>query len=212
MHATHEGASVAHAGHRRAGLPSPWLVLPVLLVLCFLGLDGWVYEHISRTFNRGVLQDLYHQTTWLWDSARLFGHWAGVGIALVALVLLHPQGWRIGRAGLVVVVVAALAAILAQRSLGRVRPNHDATHQTFVGPTAWTHAVPVSFPSGEAAAAWAMAAVLWRAWPRAWPLFAALAILQCTARLLNGAHYLSDVLAGAWLGLAIVRGLLWRMM
>jgi undecaprenyl-diphosphatase len=61
---------------------------------------------------------------------------------------------------------------------------------------------PHSFPSGHAARA-AMLAVLLCAWGPAWaaPIAVVWAPLMSVARVALGVHYLSDVIAGAFLGL-----------
>ena len=59
-----------------------------------------------------------------------------------------------------------------------------------------------SFPSGHAVTAFAMAVGLGALAPKLrWPLLA-LAALVAASRVMIGAHYLSDVLAGAGLGFA----------
>jgi len=54
-----------------------------------------------------------------------------------------------------------------------------------------------SFPSGHAATAWGLAIGLSFIFPRGWWLFAMLAVTASLQRLVSGAHYPSDVLAGA---------------
>jgi membrane-associated phospholipid phosphatase len=61
----------------------------------------------------------------------------------------------------------------------------------------------VSFPSGEAATGFALACVLTRLFPRGRPAFYAGGSLAALARLVNGAHYVSDVAAGAMLGVLV---------
>ena len=64
-----------------------------------------------------------------------------------------------------------------------------------------------SFPSGHSATAWGLALGLSLAFPRGAALFAFFACLACFQRLFSGAHYLSDVLAGA--GIAFMWGCFW---
>lgn len=54
-----------------------------------------------------------------------------------------------------------------------------------------------SFPSGHTATAWGLAIGLSLCFPRAWWIFTILAILATVQRLESGAHYPSDVFAGA---------------
>ena len=60
-----------------------------------------------------------------------------------------------------------------------------------------------SMPSSHTSAACALACVLARLYPRLIPLMVLLAALVGTARVVLGAHYPSDVIVGATLGLCI---------
>jgi undecaprenyl-diphosphatase len=60
--------------------------------------------------------------------------------------------------------------------------------------------VYASFPSGHAATAFATAVVLAFVYPRQTGVFLGLAVLVGLSRILLGAHFPSDVLAGALLG------------
>ncbi|HYM72743.1 MAG TPA: phosphatase PAP2 family protein [Stellaceae bacterium] len=62
-----------------------------------------------------------------------------------------------------------------------------------------------SFPSGHAATAAALMAALWYLWPRPWPLYILGAVLVATSRVVTGAHYLSDVVAGAVIAVLVTR-------
>jgi undecaprenyl-diphosphatase len=99
------------------------------------------------------------------------------------------------------VLLTALLANAAQTAIGRVRPNRAPSHLTFVPPFSqlWTKQ-EVCFPSGEAATAFALAGVLTRLYRRGRVLFYAASALAAVSRLVNGAHYVSDVAAGALLG------------
>jgi membrane-associated phospholipid phosphatase len=88
--------------------------------------------------------------------------------------------------------------------VGRGRPsaliNHGlATYAplTSGAPDSW------SFPSGHAQSIWAaMIALAWIFPPLRWPCFA-LAVAVSASRIIVGAHYLSDVFAGAYLAIAV---------
>ena len=64
-----------------------------------------------------------------------------------------------------------------------------------------------SFPSGHAATAAALAAALWCLWPEPLLLYAIAAALVAMSRVVMGAHYLSDVIMGAFIGIVVSRGL-----
>lgn len=60
-----------------------------------------------------------------------------------------------------------------------------------------------SMPSGHTAFAVVCAVFLWVAYPKVRALAVTLALITASGRLLLGAHYVSDVLAGAALGVAV---------
>jgi len=64
-----------------------------------------------------------------------------------------------------------------------------------------------SFPSGHAATAAALAAALWCLWPRPLLLYAIAAALVAASRVVMGAHYLSDVVMGAFVGIVVTRAM-----
>lgn len=177
----------------------------VLVVAGFLGLDRWFYEHVSLTMNRSdttIQRDFYHTTKLFWE----FWRWAigaGVGgvVLGIVLVVLEPRRWRAVAAALVTVAIVGLLANIAQGAIGRLRPNQAETHLAFTQPFAELLTKQrVCFPSGEASTAFALACVLTRLLPRWKVVFCAAAALAAAARLVNGAHYVSDVAAGALLG------------
>jgi membrane-associated phospholipid phosphatase len=62
-----------------------------------------------------------------------------------------------------------------------------------------------SFPSGHAATAAALMTALWCLWPRPLLLYIAAAALVAISRVVIGAHYLSDVIAGAVIAVVVTR-------
>jgi len=64
-----------------------------------------------------------------------------------------------------------------------------------------------SFPSGHAATAWALACALTLLFPRQRVLWIGAAALVAASRVIVGAHYPGDVLAGAWFGVLITLAL-----
>lgn len=89
--------------------------------------------------------------------------------------------------------------------LGRTRPKllfADGTYDfTWFGLRAdhW------SFPSGHAATAAALMTALWCLWPRPLWLYVAGAALIAASRVITGQHFLSDVVAGAAIGVIATR-------
>lgn len=119
-----------------------------------------------------------------------------------AAVLMAATGGRRGRqaavAGLAAVAVAQLLANgVCKQLAGRERPPeewfpHDEVHD---------RPDSSSFPSGHTAAAAAFTAAVAPAWPAAAALCAVPAAMVALERVQSGAHYPSDVVAGAAIGL-----------
>jgi membrane-associated phospholipid phosphatase len=186
-----------------------WLTLGgVLIVAGFLGLDRWFYTHVSLRLETPTLgdRDFYALTRPLWWLVRgAFAHVVGLAVIGVGLLVWQPERWKATVRAAALVAAAAVLANVLQAAIGRVRPNRAETHLAFVAPFSqlWTKQ-EVCFPSGEAATAFALAAALTHRHPRGrWWWYVA-ATLAAAARLVNGAHYLSDVAAGATLGWGVV--------
>lgn len=143
------------------------------------------------------------------------------GTALAVLIVLGRRwsgtrlraatGWAISVLAFVFVAVAGsgLIANLAKGILGRARPKL----YEWVGPLEFSpfsfRGDYASFPSGHATTCFALAAVIAILWPRARVLIFVLAAWAASTRFLIGAHYFTDVVAGALFGTAFtywVRG------
>ena len=102
---------------------------------------------------------------------------------------------------------SGLIADLLKIVIGRTRPKllfADGTYDfTWFGLRAdhW------SFPSGHATTAAALMTALWCLWPRPLWLYVAAAALVAASRVITGQHFLSDVIAGAAIGIATARAL-----
>ncbi len=100
---------------------------------------------------------------------------------------------------------AGLMADLAKLSIQRSRPKifdyHGGVLDTF-GPllNLGNGHGGQGFPSAHVASAVGLAVALSRLYPQGRALFVSLAALACLQRLESGAHFLSDVLAGAAIG------------
>jgi membrane-associated phospholipid phosphatase len=165
--------------------------------LLFLAEDGLLKGDLAKSIN----------------LTELFGH--GTGILLVALLIFfldRSQSIRF----LAPTIIAASAGALLKLFFLRVRPSQlpanllDDTDRRITFQIPWPSSVSDehglihdgvhSFPSGHATTAFAMATALSVIYPKGRFLFFAIAILACAQRLFAGAHYLSDVIAGAILG------------
>ncbi|MFI6360156.1 phosphatase PAP2 family protein [Streptomyces sp. NPDC050743] len=128
------------------------------------------------------------------ESSKL---WCGA-----AVVMAWAGGWRGRRAaaaGLATLAVAQLVSNgLCKHLADRARPPkgwfpHDEVED---------RPASSSFPSGHTAAAAAFTAAVWPAWPLAGMVCAVPAAAVAIERVQSGAHFPSDVAAGAGIGLA----------
>ncbi len=132
---------------------------------------------------------------------RWLTHLGGARATLGAGVALLPFGGATARLGLTVLVANVLshAAVQAlKRTVVRARPCDAVGHPRAVVDLP----DPFSFPSGHAAAAMAVAASVALADPLLGPVVLPLAALVGYSRVRLRVHHVSDVLAGAVLGLA----------
>ena len=152
------------------------------------------------------LVDLFNEITdygksgwFLWPS----------GLLIVALALI--AGPALGRVSNLVIVslavrleflfiaVAApgLLITIAKRLIGRVRPSE-------LGPFAYEpfswRADYAGLPSGHSTSAFAAAIAIGVLWPRTRPFVWIYAVIIALSRVIIGAHYPSDVIAGAFVG------------
>ncbi|HSB80711.1 MAG TPA: phosphatase PAP2 family protein [Candidatus Methylomirabilis sp.] len=152
-----------------------------------------------RNFQWPPFVDLMQSATWLGYGA--------VDVGLLAV--LAAYGWWDGDAqlrarGIVGAVTVAGAGLLDQvvkNVACRARPNAPQAGAFLSSfpcfPASYAYA---SFPSGHATTAFATALILAFWYPRQTGLFVGLAILVGLSRVVLGAHFPSDVLAGAVLG------------
>ncbi len=132
-------------------------------------------------------------------------------IGIVAAWFLY--GWVRGlaaeRRGALTALFAAGGALLANQIVLQLwqRPRPFEAHATVT--TLVSRTADPSFPSDHAAAAIAIAAVLFLAHRRVGTVALGLAALVCIARVYVGAHYPGDVLGGACVGVAVAALLWW---
>lgn len=102
----------------------------------------------------------------------------------------------------VVVTVSGLATDLIKVICGRARPKLLFSDNIYGFDWGATHADYWSFPSGHATTIAALATALFLLWPRGIWLYVVAALLVMASRIILDAHYLSDVIAGAAIGMA----------
>jgi undecaprenyl-diphosphatase len=136
--------------------------------------------------------------------------WLGYGAVDIGVLLaIALVGWREGKAGIRTrglwgagtVAASGVLDQLVKNVACRARPSAAGAGLFFAKfpcfPASYAYA---SFPSGHATTAFATAVVLAAWYPRQAVVFVGLAALVGLSRILLGAHFPSDVLAGALLG------------
>lgn len=176
------------------------------LVLAFLGLFDWdvPLTRFVRSLNEVHIDHLAHP--WLArlsDAGDRLGR--GESLVIISIVVfavglgLKQAAWKsAGWQSLAAHAVAALISNLVKHLVGRPRPKFMHSGHLALSPvtgSGWD-----SFPSGHAAASFALAAVFAARFPRVrWCLFA-LAGAIALSRILRGSHFLTDAVGGAVIG------------
>ena len=130
----------------------------------------------------------------------VFGHGLMAAVVLLAMYQLDPSRRRALWWVLACVALSGLAANGAKLLVARTRPGgFDFQHGVWATFGHWLPATSVaqSFPSGHTATAAGLALALAALYPRGRWLFLLLVVLVGCQRIECGAHFLSDVLAGA---------------
>lgn len=136
---------------------------------------------------------------WMIAATRMGDGWLWYGLGTILLIFGGPQRFAAvsaaGAAGVVGVGVFKLLKLLSQRS----RPCQ-------LEPHCWSKVLPpdmFSFPSGHTMSAFSMSLVVSYFYPSLEGPLLFLALSIAVSRIVLGMHFLSDVLAGAVLGVAL---------
>lgn len=185
-------------------------ILAVVLVLliaavCLAPFDVVISKALQAGFLPGDLQKVIH-------LSEIFAHGFGVLLILVGIWILFPDKQKyIPR----VAMLAAFSGLTAQcikLFIVRQRPG-DFVGQWEKATSTWSGFIDnftlnidnnfQSFPSGHTATAVGLAVGLTYVFPRGKYLFTGLAILASLQRVVGNAHWTSDVLSGAAVGLVV---------
>ncbi len=105
------------------------------------------------------------------------------------------------------IAVSGILVDILKVIVGRPRPKLLFSSGTYEFSWIGLSADHWSFPSGHAATAAALATALWCLWPQPVLFYVIGAALIAASRIVMGAHYLSDVIMGAFIGVLATRAL-----
>jgi membrane-associated phospholipid phosphatase len=191
--------------HAPSFLRSKWPLLVIALVAfaASFTLDAWTYHHVHMA--------KVYDTDW-GRALRSVGYWP-LWIALAAAIWLHDHAAP--RAAFLAASVSA-AGLLGEILKILVRRDRPSVADGAYAFRAWSdHPFSSSgfgMPSSHSLIAFSGATALAVLFPRATPIWYALAIGCAITRLLAGAHFLSDVIAGAIIGVVVTLSLRARLL
>jgi membrane-associated phospholipid phosphatase len=182
-----------------------WTLGWVVAIALAAVIDPWV-SGMARgmTDSVGRLKD-----TPLATVLKVPGEFSFTLAVAVLAILLHPWKWRAAGLLCLSVIVGGLFYSVLKWLVGRRRPAMDAPYgiSPFIG--GWkglfVSQSNLTFPSGHATCAFATAAALAVLFPRWRWVFYAAAALTALERVAERAHYLSDVVAAAGIGILSVQ-------
>ncbi|HEY2837454.1 MAG TPA: phosphatase PAP2 family protein [Rhizomicrobium sp.] len=169
----------------------------------------FIYDHVNARAHK-FLDGITHYAK--------AGHWLLVAVlALIGAALARHFGARGGDLELLITYSLAFIASLTVGSavlhviklvLGRRRPRDDMEMGLYGFIPLSFNLEYNSFPSGHALTICCVAVIITCVWPWLWPLWFAIAAVLAVTRALLTAHFLSDVLIGAGIGLIAAREVL----
>ena len=179
----------------------------LVLLLLLLG-AAWLIDEQFYTWCRR--EDVRDALSSFKITAMRFGEPVGITFIFLAVWGLDRCRRRPLVFTIVTVLLAGVTASGLKLLVGRERPQVTEGLTVVKGPQWPGSGFPdPSFPSGHTAAAFALAYGLSRLYPSGRGVFLLFASACGLSRALSGKHFLTDVLAGAWLGWEVA-GLVWN--
>jgi len=167
----------------------------------------WVQTHrpLDKPAPAGVIR-IGNHPIWLTRIVRLPGNYGFVLVAGIGVALFHRRRWRAAIPVLLSGPMVGITYVILKWIVGRRRPVIEIApfsfHPFINGFQGLFRSVSgLAFPSGDATMAFAAAACMAVAIPRLSIAFFAWAAAVAAERVLENAHYVSDVIAGAGLGI-----------
>jgi membrane-associated phospholipid phosphatase len=197
----------------------PWMSAPRQIAIA-TGIGIAVLLIVMVTIDAAAIRGVGHLPRWVisaFDDITDFGKsgwflWP-LGLLFLALAALPPMltsfSQRVLAAIMVrigflftAIAVPSLFVTIIKRLIGRARPLVGGSLDPFLySPFVW-RAAYAGMPSGHATTAFAALVAFGTLWPRSRTLWLVYALLIAVSRVVVTAHYPSDVLAGALVGIA----------
>ena len=172
-------------------------------------LAHFIYDHVNARAHK-ALNSITHYAK--------AGHWLAAAILaiIVAAVMRHFHMFAEEVAQLINYSLAFIASLMLGSAilhviklvLGRRRPRDDMEMGLYGFQPLAFNSDYNSFPSGHALTISCVAVIFTCVWPMWWPLWFGIAGFLAVTRALLTAHFLSDVLIGAGIGLIAAREVL----
>ncbi|MDR3110786.1 MAG: phosphatase PAP2 family protein [Planctomycetaceae bacterium] len=192
----------------------PAVAASIVMIFADIPVSRWFFGHQEWTKPFSELRKMIMMF-------ETFGHLTGMIILLIALPILDPAMRRYWKRICIVMLAACIAPNVIKILIARCRPryffgDYEGKHETFADtfiqylPLKNTYSEIQSFPSGHTTLAFAMMTTLMCLYPRGRWLFVALGIGVAIQRIVATAHFPSDTIAGAALGILVAALLLPR--
>ncbi|MFN5323167.1 MAG: phosphatase PAP2 family protein [Planctomycetota bacterium] len=173
----------------------PWLAGGLVLAIAAAGVSSLALGARQWIQSLGLRGDLERVIKLM----EIFAHGTGLLVTLALIWTLAPD-YRLRLPRLLAAYgLAGLTVNLIKVLVPRLRPSAGPEASLPAGWGNWEY-LSQSFPSGHSAAAVALALSLALLFPRGRVVFLILATLACLQRIIFDAHWPSDVLAGAAIG------------
>ncbi len=185
------------------------IVVGLLALIIDRPLAHFIYDHVNARAHK-ALDSITHYAK--------AGHWlaAAVLALITAAILRHFHVYPEQVAQLINYSLAFIASLtlgsailhVIKLAIGRRRPRDDMEMGLYGFMPLAFNSDYNSFPSGHALTICCVAVIFTCVWPMLWPVWFGIAALLAVTRALLTAHFLSDVLIGAGIGLIAAREVL----
>ncbi len=192
-------------------LPSPLDRLPDIrelgYIVALFAVLPLLVLYIDGSVKMFILSVQAHWGVWIAQFVSAVGYGlvnAAIAVALLATGLIagRPREKVAGRLGLFAVIAGGVLVQVLKHLFCRLRPLAGGEGRFFADfPCLGKGSGLISFPSGHSVTVFALAYVLSRAYPKGSVVFYGVSILVAFPRIYLARHFLSDVVAGAAVGL-----------